>query len=108
MQATAPAATGAASSGLDSLIGFAPLLLVFVIMYLLVLRPQQQQVKTLRRKIADVKRNDTVVTGGGIVGKVTKVDEAEVELEIAQGVRIKVVRATLADVRPLNAKPAND
>jgi preprotein translocase subunit YajC len=107
MQASAPAASGA-TSGMDSLIGFAPLLLVFVIMYMLVLRPQQQQVKTLRRKIADVKRNDTVVTGGGIVGKVTKVDEAEVEIEIAQGVKIKVVRATLADVRPLNAKPAND
>jgi len=106
MQAS-PAASGA-TSGMDSLIGFAPLLLVFVIMYLLVLRPQQQQVKALRRKVADVKRNDTVVTGGGIVGKVTKVDEAEVEIEIAQGVRIKVVRATLADVRPLNAKPAND
>ena len=107
MQAS-PAASGATSSGLESLIGFAPLLLVFVIMYLLVLRPQQQQVKTLRRKIADLKRNDTVVTGGGIVGKVTKVDEHEVEIEIAQGVKIKVVRATLADVRPLNAKPAND
>jgi len=106
MQAS-PAPSGA-TSGMDSLIGFAPLLLVFVIMYLLVLRPQQQQVKALRRKVADVKRNDTVVTGGGIVGKVTKVDEAEVEIEIAQGVRIKVVRATLADVRPLNAKPAND
>ncbi|MBV9931364.1 MAG: preprotein translocase subunit YajC [Alphaproteobacteria bacterium] len=108
MQASAPAATGAASSGMESLIGFAPLLLVFVIMYVLVLRPQQQQVKTLRRKIADVKRGDTVVTGGGIVGKVTKTDEAEVEVEIAQGVKIKVVRATLSDVRPLNAKPAND
>lgn len=107
MQAS-PAATGAASSGLDSIIGFAPLLLVFVIMYLLVLRPQQQAVKTLRRKIADLKKNDTVVTGGGLVGKVTKVDENEVEVEIAQGVRVRVVRATLSDVRSLNAKPAND
>jgi preprotein translocase subunit YajC len=107
MQASAPAATGAAS-GMDSLIGFAPLLLVFVIMYMLVLRPQQQQVKKLRRKIAEVKRNDIVVTGGGIVGKVTKVDEGEVEVEVAQGVRIRVVRATLSDVRALNAKPAND
>jgi preprotein translocase subunit YajC len=108
MQASAPGGTGAASSGMDSLIGFAPLILVFVIMYLLVLRPQQQQVKKLRQKIAEVKRNDIVVTGGGIVGKVTKVDENEVEVEIAQGVRIRVVRATLSDVRPLNAKPAND
>jgi preprotein translocase subunit YajC len=73
-----------------------------------VLRPQQQQVKKLRQKIAEVKRNDIVVTGGGIVGKVTKVDESEVEVEIAQGVRIRAVRATLSDVRPLNAKPAND
>lgn len=107
MQSSAPAAAGA-SSGFESIVSFAPLLLVFVIIYLLVLRPQQQQVKKLRQKIADVKRNDVVVTGGGIVGKVTKVDEAEIELEIAQGVRIKVVRGTLSDVRPLNAKPAND
>lgn len=107
MQASAPA-TGAASSGMENLIGFAPLILVFVIMYLLVLRPQQQQVKKLRQKVADVKRNDVVITGGGIVGKVTKVDETEVEVEIAQGVRIRVLRATLSDVRPLNAKPAND
>jgi len=105
-QSNAPAGTG--SSGMESLIGFAPLILVFVIMYVLVLRPQQQQVKTLRRKIADVKKNDIVVTGGGIVGKATKVDENEVEVEIATGVRIRVVRATLSDVRPLNAKPAND
>jgi preprotein translocase subunit YajC len=107
MQSSTPAAAGA-SSGMESLLGFAPLLLVFVIMYVLVLRPQQQQVKRLRQKIADLKRNDVVVTGGGIVGKVTKVDDAEVEVEIAQGVRIRVVRATLNDVRPLNAKPAND
>jgi preprotein translocase subunit YajC len=105
-QSNAPAGTG--SSGLEGLISLTPFLLIFVIMYVLLLRPQQQQVKKLRQKIADVKRNDVVVTGGGIVGKVTKVDETEVEVEVAQGVRLRVVRATLSDVRPLNAKPAND
>src|SRR3546814_18227870 len=58
--------------------------------------------------IQAVKKNDTVVTGGGLVGKVTKVDEAEVEVEIAHGVRVKALKSTLSDVRPHGAKPAND
>jgi preprotein translocase subunit YajC len=64
--------------------------------------------KQHKEMIAAVKRNDVAVTGGGVVGKVTKVDEGEVELEIAQGVRIKVVKGMLSDVRPHGAKPAND
>jgi preprotein translocase subunit YajC len=55
-----------------------------------------------------VKKNDTAVTTGGLIGKVTKVDEAEVELEIAAGVRVRVVKTMLSDVRPHGAKPAND
>jgi preprotein translocase subunit YajC len=105
-QAAPAASTGA--SGMDSLIGFAPLLLVFVIMYLLVLRPQQQAVKKLRSKIADVKKGDEVVTGGGHIGKVTKVGEHEVEVEFAAGQRHRIVKQTLSDVRSNIAKPAND
>ena len=55
-----------------------------------------------------VKKNDIAITGGGTIGKVTKVDETEVELEIAQGVRIKAIKAMLSDVRPHGTKPAND
>ena len=85
-----------------------PLLLIFVIFYVLMLRPQQQRVKQHRALIEGVKKNDVVVTGGGIVGKVTKVEDNEVEVEIANGVRIKVVKSTLADVRSNVVKPAND
>ena len=79
-----------------------------MIFYFLILRPQQQAVKRLRQKIAAVKKGDEVVTGGGHIGKVTKVDDNEVEVEFAAGHRHRVVKATLSDVRPPGAKPAND
>ncbi|MFL6856614.1 MAG: preprotein translocase subunit YajC [Allosphingosinicella sp.] len=103
------ASTGAASSsGAGFLVQMAPLLLIFVIFYFLLIRPQQQRVKQHQAVINAVKKNDIAVTGGGVVGKVTKVDEAEVELEIASGVRIRVVKSMLSDVRPFGTKPAND
>ena len=58
--------------------------------------------------IAAVKKNDVAVTGGGIIGKVTRVEDNEVELEIASGVKVRVVKGTLSEVRPLGTKPAND
>ena len=86
-----------------------PLLLIFVIFYFLMIRPQQQAMKKHREKIAAVKKGDSVVTGGGLVGKVTRVDDAQVEIEIATGVKVKAIKATLSDVTPLgSAKPAND
>ena len=87
---------------------FAPLLLIFVIFYFLLIRPQSRRVKEHRDMIAAVKRNDVAVTSGGLIGKVTKVEETEVELEIASGVRVRVVKSMLSDVRPHGAKPAND
>ena len=87
---------------------FAPLLLIFVIFWFLLIRPQQRRMKQHRDMVAAVKKNDTAVTTGGLIGKVTRVDEAEVELEIAQGVRVKVVKSMLSDVRAHGAKPAND
>jgi preprotein translocase subunit YajC len=83
------------------------------IMYLLIIRPQQQRMKAHQAMIAAVKRGDVVVTSGGIIGKVVKVlDNDEVEVEIAKEVRIKVVKSTIADIRsktePSDAKPAND
>jgi preprotein translocase subunit YajC len=103
------AQTGAASSGgAGFLVQMFPLLLIFVIFYFLLIRPQQQRAKQHQALIGAVKKNDVAVTGGGIVGKVTKVDETEVELEVAQGVRIRVLKAMLSDVRPFGTKPAND
>ncbi len=79
-----------------------PLIAVFAIMYLLVIRPQQQKIKQHRQMVDNVRRGDTVVTAGGIVGKVAKVpqaDDPEITVEIAEGIQVKVVRSTLSDVR---------
>ena len=78
---------------------FIPLLLMFVIMYFLIIRPQQKRVKQHKEMVSNVRRGDTVVTGGGIIGKAVKVDEDDLQVEVAQGVRIKVVKSTLSDVR---------
>jgi len=107
--AYAQTAGGAAESGgLASLISFAPLLLIFIVFYFLMIRPQQSRMKALQSAVAAVKKGDNVVTAGGIVGKVTKVEETIVEVEIAPNTRIRVVKATLAEVTSPNSKPAND
>ncbi len=77
-----------------------PLILVGAIMYFLVLRPQRKQQKERQEMLNNVRRNDTVVTSGGIVGKVIKVvDESEVEVQIAPDVKVRIMRSMLADVR---------
>jgi preprotein translocase subunit YajC len=86
----------------STLIQIAPLIFIFAIMYFLMIRPQQQRAKQLREMIENVRRGDTVVTAGGIVGKVTKAttkEDTEVTVEIADGVQVKVVKATLTEVR---------
>ena len=90
------------------LIGILPWLAIFVIFYLLMIRPQQQRVKQHQAAIAAVKKGDDVITGGGIRGRVTKVMDDEAEVEIAQGVKIRVVKSTISQVLTPNAKPAND
>jgi preprotein translocase subunit YajC len=90
------------------LVQFAPLLLIFVIFYFLLIRPQTRRAKEHRDMIGAVKRNDVAVTSGGLIGKVTKVEESEIELEIAAGTKVRVVKTMLAEVRPHGAKPAND
>jgi len=85
-----------------------PLVLIFIIFYVLMIRPQQKRMKQHQDMLGAVKPRDTAVTTGGLIGKVTKVDENEVELEIAQGVRVRVVKTMLTDVRPHGAKAAND
>jgi preprotein translocase subunit YajC len=110
--AYAQAAGGAAASGGGTaafLIQMVPLLAIFVIFWFLLIRPQQRRMKEHQAKIGAVKKGDTVVTGGGLVGKVMKVDDNHVEIELAPQVRVRAVKATLSDVTPLGgSKPAND
>ncbi len=107
--AYAQTAGGAAEAGgFASLISFAPLLLIFIVFYFLMIRPQQSRMKALQAAVAAVKKGDSVVTAGGIIGRVTKVEDAIVEVEIALNTRIRVVKATIAEVTSPNSKPAND
>ncbi len=88
---------------------FLPLVAMGVIFWLLILRPQMRQQKQQRNKIAAIKKGDQVVTGGGLVGKVIKVEELYAELELAPNVKVKAVKSTIADVlSPTGSKPAND
>ena len=92
----------------DLLLQFAPILLLVVIFWLLIFRPQQKRAKAQQAMLSSISRGDTVVTTGGIVGKVTKaVDGEDLEVQIADGVRIKVVRHMIADVRS-KSTPVND
>jgi preprotein translocase subunit YajC len=103
------AATGASAGGSGAFfVQIFPLLLIFVIFYFLLIRPQQRRVKQHQQMISEVKPRDTVVTSGGLIGKVTKVDDNEIEVEIAQGVRVRVMKGMLSEVRPHGAKAAND
>ena len=77
-----------------------PMLMVFVIFYFFMIRPQQQRMKQHRAAIDAIRRGDTVVTSGGIIGKVVKVrDDGEIEVEIADNTRVRVVKGTVAEVR---------
>jgi preprotein translocase subunit YajC len=91
----------AQAGGGDFMIQLLPILLMFVIFYFLLLRPQQQRVKLHREMVANIRRGDVVVTGGGIIGKITRVKEgdAEVEVEIAENTRVRLMRGTIAEVR---------
>ena len=90
-----------AGGSTDVIFQLVPFVLIFVIMWFLIIRPQQRRVKAHQEMIKNVRRGDTVVTNGGIIGKVTKVtdDAADVEVEIADGVKVKVARAMISDVR---------
>ena len=88
--------------------GFLPIIGMVAIFWFLLIRPQMRQQKQHREKVAGVKKGDQVVTAGGLVGKVTKVDDAYVEVEIAQGVKVKAVKSTIGDIIPPGGTPAND
>lgn len=90
------------------LMSLLPFLLIFVIMYFLILRPQQKRVKSHQEMVKNVRRGDTVVTNGGTVGKVTKVvDDDVIEVEVADGVRIRQMRQMVTDVRT-KGEPVKD
>jgi preprotein translocase subunit YajC len=94
------AQAGPAAGGSGFLIQLLPFILILGIMYFLIIRPQQKRVKDHRDMIASIRRGDTVVTAGGIVGKVSKVvGDAELQVEIAEGVRVRVVKSTVSEVR---------
>jgi preprotein translocase subunit YajC len=97
--------TGGESGMIMSLL---PFVLIFVIMYFLILRPQQKRVKQHQEMVKNVRRGDTVVTNGGLVGKVTKViDDEQIEIEIADEVRIRQMRGMLSEVRA-RGEPVKD
>jgi preprotein translocase subunit YajC len=84
----------------ETLLQFVPFVLIFVIMWVLIIRPQQKKARDHLNLIKSVRRGDIVVSSGGIVGRVTKVTEdPEIEVEIADGVRVKLVRSMISEVR---------
>ncbi len=92
----------------DMLISILPFVLIFVIMYFLIIRPQRTQVKKRGEMLAAIRRGDTVVTGGGFVGKVTKViDDNELEVDLGGGTKVTALRSTIADVRVKGEPVAN-
>ena len=92
----------------DMLTSLLPFALIFVIMYFLILRPQQRRVKQHAEMVKNVRKGDTVVTSGGLVGRVTRVvDDDQVEIEIADGVRVRQMRSMVSDVRA-KGEPVKD
>jgi len=100
--------SGPAGGASEILLQVAPFGLIFIIMYFLVLRPQQRKAKEHGDLIKNVRRGDSIVMTGGLIGKITKViDDAELEIEIAPNVRVRVARAMIADVRS-KAEPVKE
>jgi preprotein translocase subunit YajC len=101
-------AQGVGAASPDWMYQLLPFLLIFVIMYFLILRPQQKRAKQHQDMVKNLRRGDTVITSGGMVGKVTKVvDDDQVEIEIADGVRVRQVKTMVTDVRA-KGEPVKD
>ncbi len=84
----------------DVLMSLVPFVLIFIIMWFLIIRPQQKRVKAHQEMIKNVRRGDTIITSGGIIAKVSKVvDDTEIEAEIADGVRVRILKGMVSDVR---------
>jgi preprotein translocase subunit YajC len=107
-QAAGAAAPGGALDPSGLIMNLAPILVLVIIFWLLIFRPQQKRAREQREMLNAVRRGDTVVTSGGIIGKVTKaIDGEDLEVEIAQGVKVKLLRSSVSDVRS-KAEPVND
>lgn len=105
--AYAQAAAGGAPGGTAGfLMQIAPLILLFVIFWFLIIRPQQQKLKAHRAMVDAVKKGDEVITGGGLIGKVTKVSDGEVEVELSPTVKVRSLKSTLTGVTPRGNQPA--
>ena len=106
---TAPGAAAGAGGPQDLLLQFLPLVALMVLFYFLLIRPQQRRLKQHREMIGGVKRGDTVVLASGVVGKVTRVEDAEVQVEIAANTTVRVVKSMIGEVRTRGEPaPAND
>jgi preprotein translocase subunit YajC len=106
-QAAGGASAGDPMSGM--LVQLLPLVLILGVFYFLLIRPQQKRLKAHQEMIGNLKRGDVVVTSGGLIGKVRSVDELEARLELAPNVEVRVVRATISEVRSKSdPAPAND
>ena len=92
----------------DMLVTLLPFVLIFVIMYFLIIRPQRNQMKKRQEMLAAVRRGDTVVTGGGLIGKVTKVNDADIEIDLGGGLKVTAVRGTISEVRVKGEPVANE
>lgn len=101
--------TTPADGGIVALIvQFLPFIAIFVLFYFLLIRPQQKRAKEHQAMIAAVKRGDTIVMSSGMIGKVTRVEDAEVNVEIAPSVNVRVVKSMIAEVRNRTTVAAND
>ena len=102
------AAASGAAAGPPAWLNFLPIVGMVLIFYFLLFRPQMRQQKEHREKIAAVKKGDQVVTAGGLIGKVVKVTDDQLEIELAKDVRVKALKATIGDIIQPGGKPAND
>lgn len=108
-------AQGAGGGALDGLGGLLPLVLIFVVFYFLLIRPQQKKAKDHREVLANLRRGDRVVTNGGLIGTITRVpNDNELIIEVAEGVKVRVMRGMIAesmsksDPAPAKSKSKND
>ncbi|MGH0003052.1 preprotein translocase subunit YajC [Pseudovibrio ascidiaceicola] len=103
-----PAYAQAAGGVPDVVMSIVPFVLIFVIMWFLIIRPQRQRMKTHQEMVNNLRRGDTVVTSGGLIGKVAKiVDDAELQVDIAEGTRVRIARAMIQEVRS-KGEPVKD
>ena len=96
-----------AASGTDMLLQFLPLIALFALLYFILIRPSQQKAKQHRALVEGLRRGDEVVTQGGLIGKITRVNDGEVTVELADGVRVKMIRNTIIEVRA-RTEPSDD